>query len=228
MTLSADLTVIHSAAEALGLDYRGAFHPDPEDGVPAFGDGARAQTVVLLGFIGGRRWPTFAASPEYGDGAPEPLDRWSRRVIEELEVRTGGRGLYPSDGPPWLPFQRWACRSDAVSYSPLGILIHADFGLWHAYRGALAFRERLALPPPDRRPSPCEVCSAKPCLSACPIGAVTTGGYDHLRCRAHVAGAHGAACLDGGCLARRSCPVGNEFRYDGVQSSFHMAAFAGR
>ena len=33
-----------------------------------------------------------------------------------------------------------------MSVSPLGILIHPDWGLWHSYRGALAFRERLDLP----------------------------------------------------------------------------------
>ena len=37
-------------------------------------------------------------------------------------------------------------RAEAVAPSPLGILIHPDYGLWHAYRGALAFAERLALP----------------------------------------------------------------------------------
>src|SRR4030095_137820 len=49
---------------------------------------------------------------------------------------------------------RWAMRAEAVAPSPLGILIHPDYGLWHAYRGALAFAERLALPPRGARPLP--------------------------------------------------------------------------
>ena len=59
----------------------------------------------------------------------------------------GATALFPFGGPPWLPFQRWAMKADCVTASPLGILIHPDFGLWHAYRGALAFAEQLDLPP---------------------------------------------------------------------------------
>jgi hypothetical protein len=35
----------------------------------------------------------------------------------------------------------------------------------------------------------------------------------------------GAACREGGCLARRACPVGDEFRYLPAQARFHTEAF---
>jgi hypothetical protein len=228
MTASLTLECLRTAAEAVGLACRGGFYPEADDGVPAFADGGAALTVVLFGFVGGRQWPAFVASGEYADGQPNSLDRWSRRVIDAIGARYDAVGWYPSQGPPWLPFQRWAQRAEPVHSSPLGILIHPEFGLWHAYRGALGFRIRLDLPAPDRRPSPCSSCAGKPCLSTCPVGALTMDHYDRMGCAHHVASIDGIDCLNLSCRARRSCPVGAAYRYGSVQSKFHMAAFLGR
>jgi len=115
---------LRHAVRMSGLAWRGAFHPQPGDAVPPLADGSPAGTLVLLGFVGGGQWPAFAASAEAGDGRPNPLDRWSRRLVDALAARCGAAALYPSDGPPWWPFQRWAMRAEAVHVSPLGILIH--------------------------------------------------------------------------------------------------------
>jgi hypothetical protein len=203
---------------------RGAFHPVAADGVPTMPGGEVAGTLILLGFAGGVGWPAFAAAPEAADAAPHPLDRWSRRVIDGLAVRWGGMALYPFGGPPWLPFPRWARRADTVSASPLGILIHPEFGLWHSYRGAVALRERLRLPEPIVTPSPCDACVARPCLTACPVGAFTTDGYDVAACAAHIAMPAGADCM-AGCRARRACPVGAAHRYGAEEAGFYMANF---
>ena len=212
-----------------GLALRGGFHPGPEDAVPSLADGQSCGTILLLGNLGGGLWPVFAESPEVADDAPHALDRWTRRILESLAPGFGATALFPFGGPPWLPFQRWAMKADCVTASPLGILIHPDFGLWHAYRGALAFAEPLELPPTPRRPSPCDSCIERPCLSSCPVGAFSPGGYDVGGCRAHVAGPQGSACREQGCLARLACPIGREHAYPAGQMAFHMAAFlAGR
>ncbi len=78
---------------------RGAFHPSPDDAVPILPDGAQAGTLVLLGMVGRRHWPEFAESPEAEDGRPDPLDRWSRRVIGDLAAELGAHPLYPFEGP---------------------------------------------------------------------------------------------------------------------------------
>ena len=213
---------LSETARALGLACRGGFHPRLEDGVPALRSGAPPATAVLFGFTGGEQWPKFSLSGEYRDGAPHPLDRWSRRIIGELAARFGADDLHPSLGPPWWPFQRWARRAEALHVSPLGILIHPDYGLWHAYRGALLFAARIALPERQPWPHPCESCPGKPCLRSCPVGAVRAEQFDYPACAAHLASPRGSGCLDGGCLARLSCPVGARHRYGAAQASFHM------
>jgi hypothetical protein len=219
-----------ATAAAEGLMTRGYFHPAPDDGVPPMSDGAAAGTLVLLGHAGGSMWPCFSASPEARDGATDPLDRWSRRIVDALARRFDAVALYPFGGPPYLPFQRWAMRAGSVSRSPLGILIHPEYGLWHGYRAALAVAARWPLPPADRRPSPCESCTGRPCLHACPVDAFTDRGYAVADCRAHLDRAEGQPCRDGGCLARGACPVGREYSYGPGQMRFHMGAFhrAGR
>lgn len=207
---------ILSAVTRSGLAFRGVFHP---------ADLAEVQTLCLVGFIGSRNWPAFAQSLEAQDGEPDPLDRWSRRVITALAVELGATPLFPFDGPPYLPFQRWAQLAEPVHPSPLGILIHPGWGLWHAYRGALAFREHLDLPEPDRRESPCESCVGKPCLNACPVGAFARKVYDVPACIDHIASPAGSDCMEQGCRARRACPVGAEHRYEPDEAAFHMRAF---
>ena len=214
-----------AAVEAEGLASRGAFHVAAGDAVPPFEDGAPAATLVLVGNAGPGMWPAFAASEEARDGAPDPLDRWSRRIVTRLARVLDAAAHFPFGGPPWLPFIRWAQRAGPVHPSPIGPLVHPDYGLWHAYRGALAFRERLDLPPRDGRASPCEDCAERPCLPACPAGAFSADGYDVTKCVAHVASPAGARCLDGGCLARHACPAGRDAAYGVPQAGFHMRAF---
>jgi hypothetical protein len=209
------------AINAQGLAYRGAFHPDADDKLPE----GEAGTLVLLGFAGRQGWGVYAASPEAGDGGLDGLDRWSVRVVGGLADALGATALFPFVGPPWLPFQQWAQKAEPVYRSPLGMLIHPDWGLWHAWRGALAFDERFELPPPDRRPNPCESCVDKPCLTACPVGALTLAGYDIHACVDHLDGPRDVDCMEHGCLARRACPVGAVHRYGAQQARFHMRAF---
>jgi hypothetical protein len=189
------------------------------------GDLEELATIVLVGMRGGEGWSAFAAAAEQRDGLPDPLDRWSRRIIDGLARACGARSLYPFDGPPYWPFQRWAMRAEAAHVSPLGMLIHPEYGLWHSYRGALGFVEAFRIPPIERRASPCEACAARPCLTACPVNAFTSGGYDTDVCAAYLRSDAGRACMEEGCLARRACPVGAEYAQGPGQAAFHMRAF---
>jgi hypothetical protein len=211
-----------SAIERAGLVPRGAFKLEDGERTGALAD---TRTIVLAGMVGREGWKTFAASPEAGDGFADPLDRWSRRLIEALAHELGGRALFPFGGPPFLPFQRWAQRAEPVHSSPIGLLIHPYYGLWHAYRGAIGLPEELAVPESPPVPSPCESCTGRWCLKSCPVGAFSNTGYDVAACAGHLRSAAGGDCMDVGCRARRACPVGADHAYGPEQASFLMRAF---
>ena len=223
--MTIDLESLATRLAVHGLHLRGGLHPKSDDGVPPLPTGVVPGTLVLVGNVGPGLWPVFSRSPEAKDGDPHPLDRWTRRVINQIAAEVDARPLFPFGAPPYLPFQRWAMRAEPVAPSPLGILIHPDYGLWHAYRGALAFADRLPLPPRIDRPCPCDSCVDRPCLSACPVNAFTNRGYDVPSCIRHIDGPAGSECMNAGCLARQACPIGARYVYDKAQAAFHMRAF---
>jgi hypothetical protein len=101
------LSELGRRARAYGLALRGAFHPEPSEFDGLLPATTSAGTIVLLGFTGSVQWPLFACSPEANDGLPDPLDRWSRRIVGALAREFGALDLYPS-GTPRLPFQQLA------------------------------------------------------------------------------------------------------------------------
>ncbi len=210
------------AVRQAGLEVRGGFALTAQEQVGAL---ARVRSVLLLGFVGAAQWPAFAASGEAADGLPHPLDRWSRRVITGLAQAFSAAPLFPFDGPPYWPFQAWAQRAEPVFPSPLGVLIHPRYGLSHSYRGALAFAEAIAFPNVEALGSPCAACATKPCLSACPVAAFSSSGFDVEACAGWLRSPEGGGCREDGCLARRACPVGAAFAQAPEQARFHMAAF---
>jgi hypothetical protein len=140
-------------------------------------------------------------------------------------VEFGARAVSPSDRP-YLPFQQWAMRAEGLKPSPLGILMHPTYGLWHAYRGALLFEDELGLAEPHAAIHLCDTCIDKPCLKSCPVDAYSTAGFDYPACLAHVRGGNGEPCRSGGCLDRNACPYGTEYRYPPEVQAFHMESFA--
>lgn len=208
-----------TSANAADLDIAGAFHPAPDQGCPA-GTG----TLLLLAPREPQFWPAFTESPEYRDGAPDPMDRWSARVIGALAHDLGAKALFPFGGAPFHPFYSWALASGRAWASPVRLLVHDTSGLFISYRGALALPGRLKIPTPTAT-TPCKTCVQKPCLTACPIGALGPDGYDVPSCRAHIAGNAGRECIQGGCLTRRACPISARHGRLPEQSAFHMRAF---
>ena len=129
------------------------------------GDDLGVGTIVLLGPAEPGFWSHVSTSPEFSDGAPDPMDRWSRRVIEPLAKAFNATALFPFGTPP-RPFIGWALRSGACFVSPAALLVHAKVGLFVSFRGAI-FLPGTSLEP-SSAPNPCDACADKPCLSACP------------------------------------------------------------
>lgn len=209
------LKEIDARAAARHLEVLGGFHAEDD---PALPKGTR--TLLLLGPRQPGFWAAVKASEHWG--GPDPVDRWSRVEVGRLACDLGGKALFPFGGPPYLPFYAWAIRSGAVWESPVKLLVHGTQGLWVSFRGALALKEVVDLPPPP--PRPCDCC-AKPCLTACPAGALTGAGYDVPACHAFLDTAGGRDCMTGGCLVRGSCPVSQSHARLAEQSAYHMGQF---
>lgn len=204
-----DYATLETAFAGTGLALRGGFAKD-------------GGSLVLVGNFGEAMWPAFEAGRR---NEPDPLDAWTRRVVGPIAARFGARAVHPNDRP-YQPFQRWAQLAEPVHPSPLGILIHPVHGLWHAYRAALIFSEPVSgLPPRAEVVSPCDSCSGKPCLSACPVSAFDGTAYDVAACAGHLKSRGSPDCSRLGCRARDACPVGRDRRYPPPQVAFHMAAF---
>ena len=230
MSDKANIAELSAALNPHGMLIRGGFALTEADeqglaGFPDLASPKRGRFLLLVGNAGAPLYDAFFAAGTT-TGA-NPLDDWTRRVVLPIAERFGARAAFPSDGPPWLPFQRWAMRAEGVKSSPLGVLIHTEFGLWHAYRAALVFDQALDFQPGPFRAHPCDSCIEKPCLTTCPVGAVTAAGYAVDNCAAHVASGPGKPCRSIGCLARRACPVGAGCIYPDRAMAFHMAAFLG-
>ncbi len=187
-----------------------------EEGLPA---GTR--TLLMLGPKEPGFWANLQDQPEW-DGAPDPVDRWSRRVIGRIACDLGAKALFPFGGPPYHPFYQWALRTGRVWDSPVRLLVHAGQGLMVSFRGALALKEVVEVPPPVVRP--CDTCVA-PCRAACPVDALTGAGYDLAACHAFLDQPEGAECLSAGCLVRRACPVSQSYARLPEQSGYHMRQF---
>ena len=213
-----DYAEIDRSASRLRLQVFGGFHPGEDDPAPP---GTR--TLLMLGPLEPEFWLHVTSSDEFHDGKPNPLDRWSLRTIGRLAEDTESTALFPFGGPPWLPFYSWALRTGRCWVSPVEFLVHDTAGLFVSFRGALAFAERIELPPTQPR-SPCETCAGRPCIGSCPAGALDDSGYDSGACISHIGSAAGTDCLMRGCAVRRACPVSAGFPRSEEQSRFHQEA----
>ena len=194
-----------------GLILRGGFKQDD-------------QTTLLIGPDEPAFWKYFRNSSEYQDGLPDPMDRFSKRVIGQLSSEINSKAVYPSDGPPYAPFYSWAVLTGKAFVSPLKLLVHEDVGLMISYRGALILYQSIEIPINCEK-SPCETCR-EPCKSACPVDAFKVLSYDSSACKSYLSietGQH--MCSENGCHVRTSCPLSATNGRHPEQTKFHMKAF---
>jgi hypothetical protein len=213
-----DLSVIEAALNPHHLAVMGGFNVKDDPNLPA-----GTQTLVLVGPAEPGFWPHLVAQPEWQSGVADPIDRWSRRVIGQIACDLRAKALFPFGGPPWHAFYQWALRSGRAWESPIRLLVHDQMGLFASYRGALALQDALDLPVTGA--SPCSTCADKPCLTACPVQALTDAGYDLPVCHSFLDRSEGRDCMKNGCNARRACPVSQAYARLPEQSAYHMGQF---
>ncbi|HSO48482.1 MAG TPA: hypothetical protein VLQ68_11185, partial [Rhizobiaceae bacterium] len=146
--------------------------------------------ALLIGNHGRAMWDACSREAEFLDGLPNPMDRWTRRVILAAlaELPDRATALFPFGAELW-PFQRFAKRAMGLKPSPLGLLIHPQYGLWHALRAAIVFPHvDLGGAPVHKVIHACDDCIEKPCLSTCPVNAFSDSGFAVAACRSWLDG----------------------------------------
>ena len=220
------LTEIARRAGEYGLVVRGGFTPVAEDAVPPLDGGKSANTLLLFGNAGSSIWQSFSTSAEYLDGEADPLNRWSMRIGNMLATEWEGNALFPFGGPPYQPFLKWAKKSEGIASSKLGMLIHPVYGLWHAYRFAVALPVPIAITPEGNAGNhACDACAKQPCLRGCPVNAFDGTQYDVEACYKYLVSNPDSACQRSGCAARKACPEGTGYAYQPAHAAFHMGKF---
>lgn len=211
-----------AAAHQGGLIVMGAFYTGAA-GADTDADPDDIGTLILLG-TAARFWPQFSISPEYLDGLPDPVDRYSKRIVGAIAQIFDAQCEFPSDGPPYPPFISWALMSDRFHLSPVGMMVHDTAGLMISLRGSLRLKTKLALPA-HATSSPCTNCAA-PCATTCPVGALAADTpYALEACHKYLSTPAGAGCMARGCIARRACPISLTSGRTDAQSALHMKAF---
>jgi len=207
--------------------------------------GGAARDVALIGSGGRALFDAFRTSREARGPGPDPLDRFVRRGLDAARAALLSRGVelavvhyddLASDGsgaPSFLDLLALARAAGIGFPSPLGLLVHREFGPWWSLRALAIASEPLALGPrPSARasevgralaPSPCADCAA-PCASACPARAVQPGRV--FAVDACSAWRSEQSVCESTCAARRACPVGREHAYDPDAEAHHMRASA--
>ncbi len=212
--MSNTLRTIQKMLNKKSLDIVGSFNPDRSDNVCS-----KLKTILLVGPKEPFFWNVFKKSSEYRDNKENPLDRWSKKIIDQIAIKSNARSFFPFEAP-FQPFIDWAKKCSTMGSSPVRLLVHKEKGLFISFRGALGINEYIESSNNSKDIcSPCE----KPCLTACPAGALNQDGYDVIRCKEYLNTHSGQECRDG-CLVRRSCPYGQNLRLK-EQSNFHMGAF---
>jgi hypothetical protein len=213
------IAAFETALAAQGLGLAGHLPVIDSDPVPE-----GCHSIALISPDEPGFWQVARSAPELSDGAPDPLDRLSKRLIRPIADAFGGTAIFPSDGPPYAPFVGWALRSQKAWSAPMGMLVGKHAGLWVSFRGAVALPWSVS--PPVERPSPCSKCPPQPCLSTCPVDAWSAEtGYDLDACHAFLDTEAGEDCMINGCAARRACPISQRVTRLPEQSEFHMRAF---
>ena len=175
--------------------------------------------LVVIGHAGRRMWEVLA---DDGRDVPDPVDSFSIRhtthFVENYLEDDTWRLLYPSD--LFFPLNELGELAGWGKSSPLFIGIHAEYGLWWAYRTVFLTKKPLPLSGQEVQPHPCDSCVDKPCISICPASALgLDAAFNIYACADYRAEANSQCSHQ--CMARLACPVGAQHRYTREQIDYH-------
>jgi hypothetical protein len=209
----------------VGLDLVGATSVAAYDARMTAGQGLAsrapdARSVVVIGNGGVALWHAFRAAAA-ASTCDDPLDDWVRGLVEgAVRDVPGAHVCWPSDAR--VDFRLLGELAGIGRPSLLGMLVHPVYGPWIALRAAVLVPVDVVAPRPAEDFDPCPTCVERPCIAACPVGAVGPGGWDVGACVAHRLAdeSHCAA----GCTSRLECVYGRAHRPPADALAFHQAA----
>ena len=175
-------------------------------------------SLILIGHSGNTLWQRLKTA---GLRGTDPVDSFTieqvRHFSEMYLDQCPELLLYP--GPIPIPLQQLGALAGWHHPSPLGIGVNETCGPWFGYRAALLVKTQLPVQRQSLGRSPCDQCEDKPCISTCPVQALSAKHQpDVTACVDHRLQS-GSPCAYQ-CLARSACPVGADHRYDDEQIDY--------
>lgn len=178
------------------------------------GETAGFTQLILLGHGGRRLWERVQAA---GLDSEHPIDEYTIATVDRCfaDYLPGRhyRIVYPGDAP--LGLQSLGRLAGWHHASPFMVGIDGQFGSWSAYRAVVLADSDFCPSPVVDRGHPCASCANRPCIAACPAGALADDRFALDKC-SRFRLLPDSPCAHG-CLARLACPIGAEHRYDTAQ-----------
>ncbi len=188
--------------------------------------------VILLGHAGRDFWQALQASNR-GKGeliaSDNPIDRFTVQQVDSFfqnaYPEVSYQCLYPGDKP--VDLQAFGRLAGWHGDSPFRLGVNKQWGSWYAYRALVlidklpSFDMSIQAKTSFSQDTPCTECSPKPCLAACPVGAL---GQNHSEFKLQACLDYrvlpGSACSHQ-CLARSACPLAKQHQYNEEQVQYH-------
>lgn len=176
--------------------------------------------IILLGHLGKSLWKNIKSK---GMDSENPIDEFAVKAVDacfqnqypDLDYEV----IYP--GETVIGLQQLGRLVGWHNDSPFKVGINEKWGSWFAYRAVVLAKSAFIETKSLNIKSPCVSCTTHVCVSACPAHALDTNELDFNQC-INYRKQENSKCKNT-CLARVSCPVGDEYRYTEEQINYHYS-----
>lgn len=205
-----------SALNAAGLNLQAVFDLDalPAEMRERIDPERCHRQLILIGHGGRTLWEQVQAA---GLASDHPIDDFTCATVRAwFAAQLPGAAfeiVYPGDAP--IGLQALGKLAGWHHESPFRVGINEAWGSWFAYRAAVLMNAELPATAPMSGESPCASCAVQPCIVACPAGALDAPEFSLQKCLAYRQQPDSRCRIT--CVARTSCPVRPEHRYDDAQ-----------